>query len=204
MRKKYWEWIAVAVMFLMIPNSAICILHPITSGGVPLVYDDQAQSAQLLTAALEEKMELFDKAEQEAMTAKLGLPPGDEQTELVHLFLAYCEKEKLDFTLAFRKLPELYSNQTDFFPQTTELSVFTEQWKAHDPDVEKLNAVNPLIIPRNHQVERVIQSCYQGNDEPFFQMLEARKKPFEQNEAVAEFVMPPQENEIVRHTYCGT
>ncbi len=43
MRRKYWKWIAVAVMFLMIPNSAICILHPITSGGVPLVYDDVTQ-----------------------------------------------------------------------------------------------------------------------------------------------------------------
>lgn len=171
---------------------------------VPLVHDDEAQSVQIITAALEEKLELFDKAENEIMAAKLGLPPRAEQTELVHLFLAYCENEQLDFTLAFRTLPELYSHQTDFFPQTTELSAFIEKWKAHEPDVEQLNTVNPLIIPRNHQVERVIQSCYQGNDEPFFQMLEAGKKPFEKNEAFAEFAMPPQENEIVQRTYCGT
>jgi uncharacterized protein YdiU (UPF0061 family) len=171
---------------------------------IPLVDDDEEESVHLLTAALKEKLELFDKAENEMMTAKLGLPPGDEQTELVHLFLAYCEKEQLDFTLAFRKLPEFYHNQTEFFPQTTALSAFIEQWKAHEPDVEKLNTVNPLIIPRNHQVERVIQSCYQGNDEPFFHMLEAGKKPFEKNEAVAAFAMPPKENEIVRYTYCGT
>ncbi|MDU9048603.1 MAG: protein adenylyltransferase SelO family protein [Candidatus Electrothrix sp. Rat3] len=171
---------------------------------VPLVDDDEAQSVQLLTAALEEKLEMFEKAEHKAMTAKLGLPPGTEQTELVYLFLAYCENEQLDFTLAFRNLPELYCNQTDFFPQTTELSAFTEKWKAHKPDVEKLHAVNPLIIPRNHQVERVIQSCYQGNDEAFLQMLEAGKKPFEKNEAFADFAMPPKGNEIVRHTYCGT
>lgn len=171
---------------------------------VPLVHDDETQSMQLLSAALKEKMEMFDTAEQRAMTAKLGLSAGDEQNELVHLFLAYCEKEQLDFTLAFRNLPELYHNQTDFFPQTTALSAFIEQWKSHKPDVEKLHTVNPLIIPRNHQVERVIQSCYQGNDEPFFQMLEAGKKPFENNEAFAEFAIPPQENKIVRRTYCGT
>jgi uncharacterized protein YdiU (UPF0061 family) len=171
---------------------------------IPLVDDDEEEAVQILTTALKDKLELFDKAENEAMTAKLGLPPEAEQAELVHLFLAYCEKEQLDFTLAFRNLPELYNNQTDFFPQTTELAAFIKKWKAHEPDVEKLHTVNPLIIPRNHQVERVIQSCYQGNDEPFFQMLEAGKKPFEQNEAFAEFAMPPQENEIVRQTYCGT
>jgi hypothetical protein len=40
MRRKYWRWVALSVIFLMIPNSAMCILYPITSGGVPLVYDD--------------------------------------------------------------------------------------------------------------------------------------------------------------------
>ena len=109
---------------------------------VPLLHDDEAQSVQLLTAALEEQLEMFDKAENEAMAAKLGLPPGAEQPELVHLFLTYCENKKLDFTLAFRNLPELYYNQTDFFPQTTELAAFIEKWKAHEPDIEKMNTVS--------------------------------------------------------------
>ena len=41
-----------------------------------------------------------------------------------------------------------------------------------------MRSVNPLVIPRNHKVEEVLNEANNGNIEPFNQFLEVLNKPY--------------------------
>ena len=67
-----------------------------------------------------------------------------------------------------------------------------------------MNAVDPLVIPRNLQVERVIQAAIEGDLAPFEQMQRALRSPYEMLPGLEDFAEPPREEERVTETFCGT
>jgi uncharacterized protein YdiU (UPF0061 family) len=68
-----------------------------------------------------------------------------------------------------------------------------------------MKRVNPITIARNHQIERVISLCEQGNDELFFKYLVALQNPFaHESHGQNEFQSAPLAHERVAHTFCGT
>ena len=93
----------------------------------------------------------------------------------------------MDFTLSFRNLPDLYNGVSNFYPKTRELEEFLQEWKACHPTIDNLNSVNPLYIPRNHQVEKAIRSAYAGDYELFKELVEVSKDPFTRNESYEKF-----------------
>ena len=68
-----------------------------------------------------------------------------------------------------------------------------------------MESINPVFIPRNHLIEKVIESAVKDNDFQLFQdLLLALSNPYEDNENFEVFKLPPRSNEIVHQTYCGT
>lgn len=189
---------------------------------VPLLDSDEKRAVDMLTGALRDSPDYFKAARERKMAAKLGVTAADNSTEEIKsrssanadevsaasqvatLFLDYLEKEQLDFNLAFRYLPELYNGQTDFYPVSPDLEHFISRWKDLSPDIDNLNSVNPLYIPRNHQVERAIESSYAGDDSVFFEMLEVGKDPWTKNKDLHQYAGPPEAHEVVTRTFCGT
>ena len=47
--------------------------------------------------------------------------------------------------------------------------------------VKKMDSINPIYIPRNHNVDKAIKAAYKDNLEPMNELLEALKNPFEEN-----------------------
>jgi uncharacterized protein YdiU (UPF0061 family) len=84
------------------------------------------------------------------------------------------------------------------------LEHFISRWKDLSFDIDSLNSVNPLYIPRNHQVERAIESSYAGDDSVFFEMLEVGKDPWTKNKDLHQYAGPPEAHEVVTRTFCGT
>ena len=64
--------------------------------------------------------------------------------------------------------------------------------------------INPIIIPRNHQVEKVISSASQGDLEYFRNFLEVLKEPYNADIKSKHYQMPPEPRERVYQTFCGT
>ena len=60
------------------------------------------------------------------------------------------------------------------------------------------------MIPRNHRIEEAIQAAVSEDYEPFFKLIEILATPFELAAKNAAFANPPQQNEIVHQTFCGT
>lgn len=170
-----------------------------------LIDDDQKVAVSKVTEALQEVLLDFPQKFFLAFAKKLGLghlQDGDET--LVREFLDYLESESLDFTLSFSHLDELYSGDSSFYPQSAKLQSFLDKWKERQPDLRQIKNTNPTIIPRNHQVQRVIDHAESQDYEPLIEMFEALKSPFEVAEQHRYLINPPQESERVFQTFCGT
>jgi uncharacterized protein YdiU (UPF0061 family) len=68
-----------------------------------------------------------------------------------------------------------------------------------------MRAVNPAFIPRNHRVEAVIQAAVEQNDfSPFEELLTVLSNPYQDQPVLAHYSEPPESNQRVYRTFCGT
>jgi uncharacterized protein YdiU (UPF0061 family) len=67
-----------------------------------------------------------------------------------------------------------------------------------------MRGANPILIPRNHRVEQAIQSAYIGDLAPFHRLVDALAAPYAEQVEYADLETPPQPEEIVHETFCGT
>lgn len=147
----------------------------------------------------------FNNEYLKSMGSKFGiLNVIDSDKILVEEFLNYLEEEGLDFTLAFRNLPDLFNGQTSYYTNHSKLESFINKWKNRVTDVSKLNLVNPLFIPRNHQIERAIVQTNSGEYEIFNSLKEVLQNPYSENPEYSEYAVPPAVEERIAETFCGT
>ena len=68
-----------------------------------------------------------------------------------------------------------------------------------------MDKTNPLFIPRNHLLERIIDAATEIND--FSQMktlLKVFSSPYKEQPEKEAYSKPPKPDEIVKQTFCGT
>ncbi len=63
---------------------------------------------------------------------------------------------------------------------------------------------NPVLIPRNHRIEQMIEAAVAGDFAPFHRLNGALKAPFTEDPEYADLTRPPSAQEIVPATFCGT
>ena len=175
-----------------------------------LLQIDDAQ--QRYEQALEQFMPTYRATYRNVMCVKLGLPldVGEQYDELITAWLQHLHDRQLDFTLSFRQL----ADQLDPSRGTNEMRFgeVERRWReavgatGHDPAEirSRMNAVNPLFIPRNHQVERAIEAAIDGDLSIFNDLLEVTSRPFEEQLTLAHYAEPPEPRERVTQTFCGT
>ena len=69
---------------------------------------------------------------------------------------------------------------------------------------KKYTNINPIIIPRNHIIEKIINDAYKEDFSSLIEFNEVLKKPYEKNTINKKYTKPPKENEKVFQTFCGT
>ena len=68
----------------------------------------------------------------------------------------------------------------------------------------KMKNKNPLVIPRNHLVEKAINKAVEKCDFSMVNdLVEVLKKPFESTKKV-NLIEPPKPGEDIKNTFCGT
>lgn len=132
-------------------------------------------------------------------------PRGD--SALLRDWLRQLQKRELDYTLSFRELADRIDAS-----DAPRFGTFETDWKQRlatqgesgDQIRARMNSVNPLFIPRNHQIERAIQGAIEGNLSVFHELREVLSRPFETQPQFAEYAQPPLPGERVTQTFCGT
>ena len=172
---------------------------------IPLIADDPQLAVNKIKEALEEILSNFPNLIHMEFARKLGLTKAKSENEtFITEFISYLETHSLDFTLSFSNLRKLYDGETEFFPVNSQLKTFLAQWKDLNPDLSQIDAVNPCLIPRNHQIENVIKYANQADYNPLKEMWEALKNPFDVSPQHQHFMGPPRLDEKVYQTFCGT
>jgi len=68
-----------------------------------------------------------------------------------------------------------------------------------------MRAVNPVYIPRNHQIEAAIRAAEdEGDFSVFHELHEVLQQPFTEQPGKARYQLPPEPEEEVKQTFCGT
>jgi len=67
-----------------------------------------------------------------------------------------------------------------------------------------MNAVNPIYIPRNHQVERAIQHALKGDLSVFNEMNQVLRNPYVHQPELDSYRAAPSPEEEITETFCGT
>ena len=188
---------------------------------LPLLDDDKDEALALAQGAIDAFPHQFLDAHTRGMARKLGMAEiGPEDTALVEDLMELMEEHKLDFTLTFRRLADLVNEPDadgggvgDLFEMPAAMQPWLQRWKQRltqeTTPISELQAsmysANPVIIPRNHLVEAALDAATtRGDFTPFHQLVDAVKKPYSYRPELALYAIPPESEQVVRQTFCGT
>ncbi|ULG72057.1 protein adenylyltransferase SelO [Macrococcus brunensis] len=165
---------------------------------IPLFSQETDAAIETAKDALTYYETQFDQYWLSVMAAKIGIQtPQTEDRELIGELLSVMEDLELDFTRTFRQL----SLQQ---PVDSALDDWKTRWQeritTEDAPYKLMKKVNPAIIPRNHLVEKAVNS----SDLAFFKELLAQLENPYSDDHPELYSTPPEETEQVFQTYCGT
>jgi uncharacterized protein YdiU (UPF0061 family) len=202
------------------PGIAHWNLAALAQALLPVLHSDQEKAVALAQEAVDSFPNQFLDAHAAGMAAKLGLSQlhGDDSA-LVEDLLQLMEQERIDFTLAFRRLADLADRDGcgasvgDLFDFAPAFGPWLDRWRnrlaAESTSCAERQAAmylaNPVFIPRNHLVEEALQAAVEHGDlAPFNRLVEILARPFDYDPALARYAMPPRPEQVVHQTFCGT
>ena len=188
---------------------------------LPLLAASEAEAVEVAKDAVNCFPALFEEAWQAGLAAKLGFETsGAREREVAAELLALMERGAADFTLAFRRLSDCLGDDgagqpgafVAGFAEPQAIEAWLQGWRALHGALggeraatrARMNAVNPVYIPRNHLVEEALAAAVGGDLAPFEDLLEVLAKPFEERDGRERFTRPPEPHEVVHQTFCGT
>jgi uncharacterized protein YdiU (UPF0061 family) len=187
---------------------------------LPLLAEDEDAALAEAQAALATFKPCFDVAWLDGMRRKIGLTTAEDGDQaLVQDLLARMAAGKADFTLTFRTLggaamgPEGDAAVQMLFAVPGAFDEWATHWRQRlsreetQPEARRaaMLAVNPLFIPRNHQVEAALSAAVERADfAPFETLLDVLSRPYEERPGLERYALPPDPAERVQQTFCGT
>ena len=178
---------------------------------IPLIDKDQNNAIKIATEIINSFEKKYEEKWLNMMRDKLGLF-GDEKNDqsLILDLLTWMHEVKADYTNTFCYLMGEKIELKKYYEDKRFLN-WTERWKnrlkLHNNSPEKylqlMRSVNPLVIPRNHKVEEVLESANQNNFQPLTKLIEILSKPYLQNQKIIEYQLPSNQKEKYQ-TFCGT
>lgn len=181
---------------------------------LPLINTDIIKAGDQLAPILAVLPERYENKYMEMMAKKLGLIScKQEDKNLIVAVLNRLKDKHLDYTVTFDLLTKSLLSNDAAAQMKHELGECFDHWQAR---LSEQNAVvqdvqvlmrqhNPVVIPRNHHIEEVIEECERSGKttlaEKFLQVL---RSPYAELAQTSEFQDPPSDGDRGYHTFCGT
>ncbi len=181
---------------------------------LPLINADRKKAIDQVGSVIAGFADRFEKEFMKMMGKKLGLTSiQPEDQKLIASILNRLTDKRLDYTVTFDLLTQSLMSEAAASQMNNELGECFDLWQKR---LSEQNAVsrnvkelmrrhNPVVIPRNHHVEAVIQECEQTGKvtlaEKFLQVL---RSPYEELPQTSEFQDPPGDGDKDYQTFCGT
>ena len=178
---------------------------------IPLIDKDQNKSIELATEVINSFEKKYEEKWLNMMRDKLGLfGIEDKDKYLILDLLTWMHQKKLDYTNTFCHLMNLEIANNESF-KDNDFQNWKKRWndrlKINNNTPEKyiklMKSVNPLVIPRNHKVEEILNEANNNNTEPLNKFLEILSNPYTNQKNIKEFQTPSSSKEKYQ-TFCGT
>ncbi len=194
---------------------------------LPLIDNDEERALAQATEVINGYATLYRNHWLAIMRAKLGLQTVDDERDvaLIEDWLALLHDNHVDFTLAFHTLAMAAAGNPeplrDRLADREALDAWRVRWAARcaqedspsgtddaaaQARAQRMHAVNPRIIPRNHRVEEALAAAVkEGNLQPFEALLAAIRQPWAGEGSLDRYAEPAPESFMQRfRTFCGT
>jgi serine/tyrosine/threonine adenylyltransferase len=187
---------------------------------LPLLAGEQDKAIEVAQEALAAFSPAFEAAYFGGLRRKIGLvTEHDGDVTLVNDLLKLMADSGADFTSTFRRLcyaaadPVGDAQVRALFADPSGYDLWAARWRwrmgeeAAEPAsiAAAMRAVNPIYIPRNHLVEAALNAAIERDDfAPFEQLLAVLAHPFEERAGLERYTLPPEPEERVLQTFCGT
>ncbi|MDC3135443.1 YdiU family protein [Candidatus Pelagibacter sp.] len=178
---------------------------------IPLIDKNQEKSIQLATKIINSFEKKYEDKWLNMMKKKLGLFGADGKDKVLILdLLTWMHQKKIDFTNTFCHLMDVKTEEYHNY-KDKDFQNWKKRWgerlkinnTSSEKQIELMQTVNPLIIPRNHKVEEALKAAEQDNLKPINQLIEILKKPYTEQKNIVDYQARSHLNENYQ-TFCGT
>jgi uncharacterized protein YdiU (UPF0061 family) len=194
----------------------------LASAFIPLLELDHSEeeAQKLLTNALGEFPTTYGETWLNLFRQKLGLIHAQEEDiQLIERLLQLMHDARVDFTKLFRGLAEINTNapisQIEARNDFLDIDAI-DQWLSDyiarlqteftvDADrKQKMNAVNPKYILRNHLAQAAIEKAQQQDFSEVAKLLSILENPFDEQEQHQEYAAPPPPDLELTEVSCSS
>ncbi|MFC1772277.1 YdiU family protein [Pseudomonadota bacterium] len=207
------------------PSMGLWNLTRLAETLLPLFDEDPQAAVDVAQEVLETYRGRYESAWLAGMRAKCGLSAcsnvkADDDKTLLEALLEVMDESRADFTLTFYHLSRMADEPSEqdndlrnLFDNPAQIDVWLEKWRqrlsleaqSNEARQEAMQAINPVYIPRNHQIEAAIRAAEDHGDYSVFHALHAvLQDPYVHQEGKDSYMQAPQPEEVVEYTFCGT
>ena len=179
---------------------------------LPLIDKNKDKAIKITTEIINNFGEIYKKNWLEMMRKKLGLiDEKDSDEKLINDLLSLLHEQKADYTNTFCSLMN-EDVQNDKIFNNKEFIDWHQKWKeclaknnnSTEESLKLMRSVNPIVIPRNHKVEEVLDAANKDDLNPFHDFLKVLEKPYENQIKNNNYQSPAPPSEKKYQTFCGT
>jgi serine/tyrosine/threonine adenylyltransferase len=187
-------------------------LSVLASALLDFIDSNREKAIEKAKAMLDEFMVNYQHRWNRMMCTKIGLPTAEQaDIQLIHDLLNWMQQHEVDYTHTFLvimgEMPVHDKYHQEFFTHWLErrLARLAEIGYSQEESLTLMRGVNPVIIPRNHQVERILdQASMQQNYSEFQEFLRYLRSPYQFSEGIERYQEIPPDSDRGYQTFCGT
>ena len=193
---------------------------------LPLIDPDKDASVAKATEALQSFPTRYSGHWTRTVHCKLGFASPDSDTvaptitlgdaTLVDDLFLLLQNNRIDMTSFFRSLSAHLHGQAESTRHLVDVASPAEPWISrwkreldaqgidHRSAAARVDATNPIYVPRNHKVEEALGAAVDGNMEPFRRLVELISHPFTERPGNESYAQPAPDSFGPYRTFCGT
>jgi len=184
---------------------------------LPLVDSDEDDAVEKIEPLLTQFHQDLQQGYMTMMAAKIGIDePAEGDGKLINDLITLMKDRKLDYTQTFVSLTASLTHDSTNSDNAIEASLaeLLKEWLPRwYTRIESFKAAahtlmvssNPVVIPRNHHVEALLESCQETGDLiALNKFLAVLRQPYTEITETKNYQDAPVDGDNNYHTYCGT
>ena len=177
---------------------------------IPLIDKNEDQAIKIATEIIDNFQNIYEIKWLNMMRDKLGLFGEDKNDlELINNLFNWMQYNKVDYTNTFCYLMNISSIQDQIYKDKDFID-WSKNWEkrilinggSKENSLELMKKNNPIVIPRNHKVEEVLEAANNNDLKPMYELLSILKKPYTKQINIEKFQTPSNNQNY--QTFCGT